>query len=67
MLPPLWFDLDADPAQLDYRSALGATWDRIGPAAAALMGWRMRNEERTLSYQLATPDEGLVVGGDLWR
>ena len=67
VFPPLWFDLDADPDQLDYEAAVNAPWDRVGPAASALLGWRMRNEERTLSYQLATPEDGLVVGGDAWR
>jgi arylsulfatase A-like enzyme len=67
VLPPLWFDLEADPAQLDNRAgelgAAGAT----GWAAQEIVRWRMCNEERTLSTRILTPDVGLVVGLDDWR
>ena len=39
----------------------------MAAGAQELLRWRMRNDERTLSYQIATADAGLVTGGDDWR
>jgi len=66
IFPPLLFDLDVDPHQLVDRFATPG-----GPAAAfegaqALLQWRMRHDDRTLSGQMLTEDRGLVEARDTW-
>lgn len=67
VLPPLLYDLDADPRQLndlahsDRASELG--WQ----ATQKLVQWRMRNDDRTLSGTMLTATDGMVVARDEWR
>lgn len=66
VLPPLLFDLEADPDQVDDLvhdpGHQGVVADRCGE----LLRWRMRHDERTLTGHLLTP-EGLVVHRDPHR
>jgi arylsulfatase A-like enzyme len=67
VLPPLLFDLQADPSQLrDLVSGSGAA-ERAWRAAERLLQWRMRNDERQLSGTVLTPDRGAVSSRDTWR
>jgi arylsulfatase A-like enzyme len=67
VLPPLLFDLEADPGQLhDLASAAGAA-ERGWRAAQRLMQWRMRNDDRTLAGTLLTATDGVVAARDEWR
>jgi arylsulfatase A-like enzyme len=67
ILPPLLFDLGADPGELAdvSRSAeyASAAWE----AAQKLLRWRMRNDERTLVNQYLDAHRGHVVSKDAWR
>jgi arylsulfatase A-like enzyme len=67
LLPPLLFDLTDDPAQLVDRARDPARAEEAWRAAASLLSWRMRHDERTLSGQLLTRDRGLVSVEDDWR
>lgn len=63
VLPPLLFDLDADPEQ---RVDLAPDPDHAGVMAEQsghLLRWRMRHDERTLTGHMVTPD-GLAVRRD---
>jgi arylsulfatase A-like enzyme len=67
LLPPLLFDLESDPLQLDN---LAGDPTRVGDAwaeAQRLLQWRMRNEDRTLSGHFLSPEQGLVMACDEWR
>jgi arylsulfatase A-like enzyme len=67
VLPPLLFDLTADPGQLhDLASAEGAA-ERGWRAAQHLIQWRMRHDDRALTGTLLTPTDGVVVARDEWR
>jgi arylsulfatase A-like enzyme len=66
VLPPLLFDLAADPDQRHDLVRAGGAGEAGWAAARRLLQWRMRNEERTLSGQLLTPD-GVVAARDGWR
>jgi arylsulfatase A-like enzyme len=67
VLPPLLFDLVADPSQVEDR-AKDPGWAEEGwRAAQSLLAWRLRHDERTLSGQLLTRDKGLVSADDGWR
>ena len=57
-LPPLFFDLQRDPAQLANRAGDPAYADRVRDYAQKMLGWRLRHAERTLTHYRATP-EGL--------
>lgn len=61
VLPPLYFDLEADPAQLEDLARSRGTEDARLQALAELFRWRMRHEDEQLASQLLTPD-GLVSG-----
>ena len=67
LLPPLLFDLEQDPSQLENLAPdptrAGVAWEE----AQRLLQWRMRNDERTLSGHYLSPERGLVVGRDDWR
>jgi arylsulfatase A-like enzyme len=66
-LPPLLFDLEQDPFQLED---LARDPTRAGEAwgeAERLLQWRMRNDDRTLSGHFLSPEQGLVVARDSWR
>jgi hypothetical protein len=66
VFPPLLFDLEADPDQR-HDLVAGGTADRRGwEAAQRLLRWRMRNDERTLSGTMLTP-EGVATARDVWR
>ncbi len=58
-LPPLFFDLEADPHQFENRAADPAYTGRILEYAQKMLSWRMRNAERTLTGYSASP-EGLI-------
>jgi arylsulfatase A-like enzyme len=67
VLPPLLFDLEADPAQLHDLVTGGGAEGRAWRAAERLLQWRMRNDERLLSGTLLTADRGAVTARDGWR
>jgi arylsulfatase A-like enzyme len=66
VFPPLLFDLEADPRQLEDRLGRPGGTDLGWEAAQRLVQWRMRNEERTLSGRLLT-ESGPVESRDAWR
>ena len=59
-LPPLFFDLKADPGQFVNRAADPAYATRMGEYAAKMLNWRLGFAERTLTGYRATP-KGLEV------
>lgn len=59
-LPPLFFDLKADPGQLVNRATDPAYATRMGEYAAKMLNWRLGFAERTLTGYRATP-RGLEV------
>ncbi|MGH9170058.1 MAG: alkaline phosphatase family protein [Acidimicrobiales bacterium] len=67
VLPPLLFDLRADPGQLEDVSGLPEYASVLFECAEDLLRWRMRNDERTLVNQFLDPQRGLVVSQDTWR
>jgi hypothetical protein len=67
LLPPLLFDLTEDPSQVHNLCAHPAGSERAWQAAAQLLQWRMRYEERILSGSLLDAELGLVERRDLWR
>ena len=66
-LPPLLFDLAADPDQLHDLVPSGGASELGWLASQRLLQWRMRNDERTLSGTMLTGDRGLVSFRDEWR
>ena len=66
-LPPLLFDLSADPGQLHDLVREGGASDLGWAAAQRLLQWRMRNDDRTLSGTMLTPSAGAVSARDAWR
>ncbi len=67
VLPPLLFDLGADPSQLHDLVGSGDAGEHGWHGAQRLLQWRMRNDDRTLTGNLLTPSAGLVVARDEWR
>ncbi len=66
ILPPLLFDLAADPeGTVDLAADAGHAGD-LAAATGSLLRWRMRHDERTLTGHMVTP-EGLVVRRDHHR
>ncbi|UYN93863.1 MAG: alkaline phosphatase family protein [Enhydrobacter sp.] len=59
-LPPLFFDLKADPGQFVNRAGDPAYAARMGEYAAKMLNWRLGYAERTLTGYRATP-KGLEV------
>ena len=59
-LPPLFFDLKADPGQFVNRACDPAYATRMGEYAAKMLTWRLGFAERTLTGYRATP-QGLEV------
>ena len=59
-LPPLFFDLKADPGQFVNRAGDPAYAVRMGDYAARMLNWRLGFAERTLTGYRATP-RGLEV------
>ncbi len=66
VLPPLLFDLDADPEGVADLAADPHHAGDVLEGARALLTWRMRHDERTLTGSMVTPD-GLVVRRDPHR
>jgi arylsulfatase A-like enzyme len=60
-LPPLLFDLEADPDELRDRSNDPAAAEVLSAQARALLSWRMRHADKTLTHMRITPETGLVV------
>lgn len=58
-LPPLFFDLAADPEQLVDRAADPAYASRVLEYAQKMLSWRLHHADRTLTGWSASPD-GLV-------
>jgi arylsulfatase A-like enzyme len=67
ILPPLLFDLVADPGQLHDVLATGEAAEAAWPAAQRLLQWRMRHDDRQLSGTVLTADHGVVTARDEWR
>jgi arylsulfatase A-like enzyme len=59
-MPPIFFDLDADPAQLENRAEDPAYAARVLAYAQRMLSWRMQHQERTLSGMKLTGHAGLV-------
>jgi arylsulfatase A-like enzyme len=66
-LPPLLFDLVADPDQLSDLVPSGRASELGWLASRRLHQWRMRNDERTLSGTMLTGSRGPVSFRDEWR
>ena len=58
-LPPLFFDLEADPGQLVDRAPDPAYAPRVLEYAQKMLSWRLHHADRTLTGWSASPD-GLV-------
>ena len=58
-LPPLFFDLEADPGQLVDRAADPAYAPRVLEYAQKMLSWRLHHADRTLTGWSASP-QGLV-------
>ena len=58
-LPPLFFDLEADPDQFENRAEDPAYTGRVLEYAQKMLNWRIRYAERTLTGYSASP-EGLI-------
>jgi arylsulfatase A-like enzyme len=61
-LAPLYFDLLRDPAQLTDLAEQSAAMPQVLAYAQAMLSWRMRYAERTLTAYGASPG-GLIVRG----
>ena len=57
-LPPIFFDLDADPAQIHNVAGDPAYASRILDYAQRMLAWRMRHTERTLYWHEADDARG---------
>jgi arylsulfatase A-like enzyme len=58
-MPPIFYDLDADPDELVNRAGDPAYGARVLEYAQRLLSLRMRNAERTLTGALVTP-QGVI-------
>jgi arylsulfatase A-like enzyme len=67
VLPPLLFDLDADPGQLHDLVRAGEASDLGWRSAQRLVQWRMRYDDRTLSGTMLSARDGVVTARDEWR
>jgi arylsulfatase A-like enzyme len=67
VLPPILFDLVADPAQLHDLVRAGEGAELGWEAARRLVQWRMRNDDRTLAGTVLTAADGVVAARDEWR
>ena len=59
-MPPIFFDLDADPDQLVNRAADPAYASTVLDYAQRMLAWRMQHNERTLTGMKLTGHAGLV-------
>ncbi|MCC5886235.1 MAG: alkaline phosphatase family protein [Gammaproteobacteria bacterium] len=60
-LPPLLFDLEADPGELHNLADDPAAAVALSEEARGLLSWRMTIGDRTLSHMRISRDRGLVV------
>ncbi len=67
LLPPILFELGADPGQLHDLVARGEDAESAWAAAQRLLQWRMRHDDRQLAGTILTPDRGPVSARDEWR
>ncbi len=67
VLPPLLFDLEADPEQRDNLAADPGHSGTVAEQVGRLLSWRMRHDERTLTGNFLSPRSGLVVHRDPHR
>jgi hypothetical protein len=58
-LPPLFFDLEADPGQFRNLAQEPAYASRVLTYAQKMLSWRLRYTDRTLTGYSASP-EGLI-------
>jgi arylsulfatase A-like enzyme len=68
IMPPLLFDLAADPQQVhNLCHEPREQWrDLAWAGAQELLQWHMRTAERTMSGSLLTPEHGMVSARDEW-
>ena len=59
-LPPIFFDLDRDPVQIENRADDPEYAARVLAYAQRMLSWRMQHQERTLSGMKLTGHAGLV-------
>ncbi len=59
-MPPIFFDLDVDPAQVTNRAYEPDYAHRVLDYAQRMLAWRMRHDERTLTGMKLTGHRGLV-------
>ncbi len=59
-MPPIFFDIDNDPAQVVNRADDPAYASKVLDYAQRMLGWRMRHAERTLTGMKLTGHKGLV-------
>jgi arylsulfatase A-like enzyme len=62
-LPPLLFDLEADPDELTDLARRPEAGPVVSEQARALLSWRMRHADKTLTHMRITPETGLVIAG----
>ena len=60
-LPPLLFDLDADPGELHDLAADPAALGPLSEQARGLLSWRMRHADETLAHMRISARKGLVA------
>ena len=60
-LPPLLFDLEADPGEAVDLSADPAVTAALSEQARRLLSWRMRCGDRSLNHMRISPGRGLVT------
>jgi arylsulfatase A-like enzyme len=60
VFPPIFFDVDADPAQVVNRAADPAYAPKVLDYAQRMLAWRMTHAERTLTGMKLTGHAGLV-------
>ena len=60
-LPPLLFDLASDPDELYNRARDASAQWALLREAQALLSWRMRHADKTLTHMRITPEKGLVI------
>ncbi len=65
-LPPLFFDLEADPMELRDLAGDPAHREPMLAHAQKLLSWRMNHDERTLANQRLTPEGVIERKGRRW-
>jgi arylsulfatase A-like enzyme len=62
-LPPLLFDLRADPGELVDLAGASGQQGALADYSRRLLSWRMRHTDKTLSHLRVTPQTGLIELG----